>query len=87
MPRKDCNLKLKSPEITAAFADPHWALEYPPVLSVEQAAALVQVPSNTIYDWSSRGLLRGCSRRVGKYLRIFRDRFIERVFNEGLTSQ
>jgi hypothetical protein len=86
MPRKDVNAKLKPSEVAAAFADPNWAREYPPVLSVKQASALLQVPIDTIYDWSSRGLLRGCSRRVGKYLRFFRDRLIERVFNEGLNS-
>lgn len=87
MPRKDISLKLKQAEIASAFADPHWSCQYPPVLSVEQAAALLQVPANTIYDWSSRGLLRGCARRVGKHLRIFRDRFLDRMFNEGLTNR
>ncbi|MDG3005832.1 helix-turn-helix domain-containing protein [Paludisphaera mucosa] len=86
MPRKDVNLKLKPFEVAAAFDDPHWARLFPPILSVKQASALLQVPCNTIYDWSSRGLLRGCSRRVGKYLRIFRDRLVERIFNEGLIT-
>ena len=54
------------------------------MLSVDQAARLLQVPKATIYDWSSRGLLRGCGRRAGKHLRIFRDRLLTRVFNEGL---
>jgi len=86
MRRQDGDMRLSTDEISAAFADPHWAREFPPVLSVDQAARLVQVPKSTIYDWSSRGLLRGCSRRVGKHLRFFRDRLLRRVLNEGLES-
>jgi excisionase family DNA binding protein len=55
------------------------------VLTVDQAADLMQVPKKTIYDWSSRGLLRGCGRKVGKHLRIFRDKFLLHIFNEGLN--
>ena len=84
MHRKDGDLKLTKPEIASAFDDPHWAGEFPPVLSVDQAARLLQVPKATVYDWSSRGLLRGCGRRLGKHLRFFRDRLIVRAFNEGL---
>jgi excisionase family DNA binding protein len=84
MRRQDGGLKLTKAEIAAAFNDPHWAGAYPPVLSVDQAARLLQVPKRTIYDWSSRGLLRGCGRRVGKHLRLFRDRLLNQVFNEGL---
>lgn len=78
----DQTLKLSKSEIQSAFQDSHW----PPCLTVEQAAALLQVPIGTIYDWHSRGRLKGCVRRVGKYLRFFRDRLINKVFNEGLNS-
>jgi excisionase family DNA binding protein len=84
MSRKDVDLKLTKTEIAAAFADAHWARLYPPILSVEQAASMLQVPKATLYDWSSRGLLSGCGRRVGKHLRLFRDRLIQKLFNEGL---
>jgi excisionase family DNA binding protein len=84
MSRQDGDLNLTRAEIAAAFADPLWATKYPPVLTVDQAAGLLQVPKATVYDWSSRGLLRGCGRRVGKHLRFFRDRLMNRVFNEGL---
>jgi excisionase family DNA binding protein len=84
MRRQDGDLKLTRAEIASAFADPHWAGEFPPVLSVEQAARLLQVPKATVYDWSARGRLRGCGRKVGKHLRLFRDRLMVRIFNEGL---
>jgi excisionase family DNA binding protein len=68
--------QLTSKEIAAAFSDPFWAEKFPPILSVEQAASLLQVPQGTIYDWSSRGLLAGCAFRVGKHLRLWRDRLV-----------
>ena len=85
MPRQNTGLGLTPQEIAAAFDDPKWSECYPPVLSVQQAAALLQVPKATLYDWSSRGLLKGCSRRMGKHLRLFRNRLLARLFNEGLN--
>jgi hypothetical protein len=58
--------------------------EFPPVLSVERAARLLQVPEATGSDRSARGRLRGCGRNVGEHPRLFRDRSIVRAFNEGL---
>jgi hypothetical protein len=80
------NLKLSEKEVAAMFADPLWAERFPPILSVKQSSELLQVPVATIYDWSSRGMLRGCSRKVGKHLRFFRDRLLMQVFNEGLSN-
>lgn len=80
------SLNLKPAEIQGSFEHPHWAAEFPPVLTVDQTARLAQVPVDTIYSWSSRGLLRGCARKVGKHLRIHRDRFIARIFNEGIQN-
>ena len=85
--RKQESLKLTAQEIQRAFADPKWAESFPPILTVNQAAALLVVPKATIYDWSSRGLLSGCARRVGKHLRVFRDRLVAKIFNEGLCDQ
>lgn len=87
MSRKDVGLALSLKEVASAFADVNWANRFPPVLSVDQSAELLQVPKGTIYDWSSRGLLCGCSRRVGKHLRLFRDRLLLKVFNEGLINE
>jgi hypothetical protein len=86
MARKDESLNLTAREVTTAFADGAWATAFPPILNCDQAAALLQVPKQTIYDWSSRGLLRGCSRRIGKHLRFVRDRLIAKIFNEGLYA-
>lgn len=54
--------------------------ECPPILSVEQAAKLANIPIKTLYDWSSRGLLDGCASRCGRRLRINRNRFVQFLF-------
>lgn len=78
-------LNLTDIEVARAFADPLWATKYPPILSVEQAADLAGVPKGTIYSWSSSGQLQGVARKVGKHLRIFRDRFVKHIFNGGIN--
>lgn len=83
----DESLKLTEKEISSAFADPLWAQRFPPVLSIEQAAELLQLPKATLYDWRSRGRLGTCSRKVGKRVRFFRDRLLRLVFNDGLSDE
>ena len=74
---------LTAEELAAGFAaDVHWAAKFPPVLTVAQAAELMQLPIKTIHDWSSRGLLKNCAFRAGKHLRVLRDRFILELFNK-----
>jgi excisionase family DNA binding protein len=83
----DGNLKLTDREIVCCFADPVCAQRFPPVLTIEQAAQLLQVPVQTVYQWRSRGLLGPCCRKIGKHLRFYRDRLIKKAFNEGLTDE
>jgi excisionase family DNA binding protein len=78
------SLHLSAKEIAASFSDPVWAERFPPVLTVQQVADLLQVPIATIYDWRSRGLLGSCCRKIGKHLRFYRDRLVYLVFNEDL---
>jgi len=72
--------RLDDAEIATAFGPGRWAEAYPPVLNPVQAAKLAGVPVKTVYDWSSRGLLRDCACKTGKHLRIWRDRFIRFLF-------
>lgn len=83
----DQSLRLTDKEISSAFADPLWAQRFPPVLSIEQASDLLQLPKATLYDWRSRGLLGTCSRKVGKRVRFWRDRLMRLVFNDGLADE
>ena len=74
--------KLTANEIQQSFRDSDWEQRFPPILNVEQAAELAGVPKKTIYEWSSRGVLKGCANRFGRRLRILRDRFIQLLFEE-----
>jgi hypothetical protein len=86
MARNDQALCLTPKEIAASFADPLWGARFPPVLDIDQAAELLHTPKATIYDWSSRGYLKGCCRPVGKRLLFWRDRLLHLIFNEGLNG-
>jgi hypothetical protein len=79
---RNSHIKLTSAELASMFADEPWREHFKPVLSVESAASLADVPIATIYDWSSRGLMRGFARKRGKRLRILRDRFVQFLFTE-----
>lgn len=79
----DESLQLTSAEIKAAFAEPHWAGRFPPLLTIEQAAELLQLPVETIRSWRSRRLLNSCSRKKGKRVRFLRDRLIAWYFNDS----
>jgi excisionase family DNA binding protein len=85
MATDDENLKLTAREIAAAF-DTNAGPAIPVILTVDEAAALLRVPKATIYDWSSRGLLKGCCRKVGKHRRFFRDRLVQKAFNDGIND-
>lgn len=77
----DATPKYTAKELAGWFADPHWAKRFPPIHTPDQAADLLGVPLQTIYDWSSRGELAGCKARVGKHLRLARDRLLDHFFN------
>lgn len=83
MPRpKNHPSSLTAAEVAARFADPHWAARFPPLLTVDQVADLLQVPRQTVYAWSSQGRLAGCAWRAGKYLRVDRTRLVQ-LYSEG----
>ncbi len=53
---------------------------YPPILTVRQAAALLQVSHHTLYRAVSEGRFKSAVRR-GKPLRSWRDRLIQAFFS------
>lgn len=85
MAAKDGRPAVTQQEVAGWFSEPEWAKRFPPILSIDQAAELLQVPKQTIYDWKSRGLLDGCCRKVGKHLRFLRDRLLLKAFNDGIN--
>jgi len=68
------------------FADPAWASRFPPLLSFDQVADLLQIPKQTAYDWSSRGLFDECKVKAGKYRRFLRDRLMQKICNGGFDE-
>ncbi len=83
----DTNLKLTDKEIGSTFSDPPWAEKFPPVMTIDQAAELLQIPTATIYHWRATELLGMCCRKIGKHLRFYRDCPIKKVSNEGLFDE
>jgi len=82
----DANLRLTDREVAAPFADSATAERFPPVMTLDQAAELLQVPKQTVYAWRSQGLLCECSRKLGRHVRFYRDRLIKHVFNHGIHT-
>ena len=76
------SIEIGKNEFREMFAHATWANKFPPLLSVDAAAELANVPKGTIYDWSSRGLLDACANRRGKRLLILRDRFVQYLLGE-----
>ena len=75
--------KLTNAELAAAFDGP-WAERFPPVLTVRQAAELLQVPVSTIYHKRSEGRLEGTFTKIAGKLRFWRDRLIKMTFEKGI---
>lgn len=76
----DPAIKLTKKEIAAAFGNDA-AGDFPPILTMEQVSEMLQVPMSTLKQWKTEGRFDGCFRRVGKRVRWFRDRVIEKYFN------
>lgn len=68
-------------EITRAFS-PEVGSQVGPILSPTQLAAVLQLSVSTIYEWIAKGRLDGTFRKRGKHLRFWRDRAIEKIFND-----
>jgi excisionase family DNA binding protein len=81
------SLKLTDKEISDCFSDPLWGTRFPPILTLEQAAELLQIPEQTIYQWRSQGRLGSCCRKIGKHLRFYRARLIKLAFNQGIIHE
>jgi excisionase family DNA binding protein len=61
------------------------AANLPPVLCVEELAALLRVNRKTAYDAVSRGRIPG-ARRIGRTIRIDRDAVLEWLRGQGCVS-
>jgi hypothetical protein len=50
-------VKLSADELTTNFASGPWAEKYPPILTIAQAAEMLQVPVGTLRFWRTSGRL------------------------------
>ena len=79
MRRKDAAISRE--EIRQSFDGP-WGERFGPILSVQQFAELLGASPHTIRDWHRAGRFGSAARKVGKHIRIFRDRAIAELFKE-----
>ena len=77
------SVTLTQEELAAAFVGP-WAERYPPALTVQQAADLLQVEVSTIYHKRCEGKLDGTFTKVAGKLRFWRDKLVKKAFQEGI---
>lgn len=80
-------LNLSRAEIREAFQDPHWATKFPPIMGIQQAAELLQLPVQTLYQMNSQGAFATSVQKVGKHLRFYRDRLVHAIFNDTPVSK
>ena len=78
MPTKKC--KLSREEIARPFEGPDGA-PFPPILSPDRVAELLDLSPKTIYLWMAAGRLDGAFRKRGKHCLFWRDRVIDLIFN------
>lgn len=72
---------LTEAEIQQCLAAEPWCARFPPVLTIDQAAELLQVPVPTIRKWHFCGMLKHCTSMRGKEIRLYRDRVIRWFFD------
>ena len=78
--------KVNSQKPAAVVATVDWAL-LPNLLTPDDLVAVLRVPKQTIYAWSSQGLLDSCKVRCGKHVRFLRDKFIELMTSGGPSNE
>jgi excisionase family DNA binding protein len=71
---------LSKVEIAKAFAEGTGA-QFPPIMTVDQLAVLLQISRKTLYEWAETGRLDGAFRKRGKHILFWRDRAIDIIFN------
>lgn len=80
MRRKDAAISRE--EIRQSFDGP-WGERFGPILSVPQFAELFGESPHTVRDWFRQGRFGAAARKIGKHIRIFRDRAIVELFKEN----
>ncbi|MFT3880600.1 MAG: helix-turn-helix domain-containing protein [Gemmatales bacterium] len=59
----------------------------PPIyMTVNEVVDFLKVAKSTLYEWSSRGLLDQCKRKVGRQIRINRECLLRLIDRGGLDT-
>ncbi|MFO0812012.1 MAG: hypothetical protein U0796_02270 [Gemmatales bacterium] len=66
--------------------DPHFASQYGELLTMELTACMLNVGLKSLYEWSSRGLINTCKRKLGRKISIFRDCLLNLIATHGLDT-
>lgn len=74
---------LTEQDLAVALTGP-WIERFPPLLTAQQAAELLQVSINAIYHLRCEGRLDGTFTKIAGKLRFWRDRLIRRAMTKGL---
>jgi hypothetical protein len=74
-------INLSPREIEAAFGSETLRELYPPILDVQQVAALLRLSKKTVYYWAQTGRFDGAFRKRGKHLLFWRDRVVKKIFD------
>jgi predicted site-specific integrase-resolvase len=72
---------LSNSEIRECLSSEPWCGRFPPILTIEQTAELLQVSPAAIRKWHRCGELRCCAAKKGRDIRFFRDRVIKWFFD------
>ncbi|MCE5328051.1 MAG: helix-turn-helix domain-containing protein [Planctomycetaceae bacterium] len=75
-------IRLLPDELASGFVGP-WGQKFPPLLTVEQAAELLQVSVNSMYHLRSEGRLDGTFSKVAGKLRFHREKLFRLVCERG----
>lgn len=67
-------------EIQETFRGPD-GKRYGAILTIPQFAELCQMSKSTVYEWVSRGHLKGVAKKRGKRVLIWRDSAVHLLFN------
>lgn len=59
----------------------------PMIMTLKQVADLFQVSLFTIYQWSSLGRFDNCKFKVGKIVRVHRDKMLKEFFSESFLRR
>jgi hypothetical protein len=59
----------------------------PVIMTLKQVADLFQVSLFTIYHWSSIGRFDNCKFKVGKIVRVHRDKMLKEFFSESFLER